>query len=161
MNQRRHLSLVAAAATLMAAAPLDVLYKDWSWLVISVFVIGVVCAVSIGTRALRLPVWSQPLAGTVAVIVTVTLLTARSDAIAGLIPGPAAWARFGQLLSDAGADIRTEAIPVDSDPGLLMVTALGVGLVAVLVDLFAVGLRRPATAGLLMLAVYAVPVAIS
>ena len=51
-------------------------------------------------------------------------------------------------------------IPVRSDPGLLMLTTAGVGLVAVLVDLLAVGLRRPAAAGLPMLAVYAVPVAI-
>jgi transglutaminase-like putative cysteine protease len=41
-----------------------------------------------------------------------------------------------------------------------MLTTAGVGLVAVLVDLLAVGLRRPAAAGLPMLAVYAVPVAI-
>ena len=160
MNQRRHLSLVAAAATLMTAAPLSVLFSDWSWLIDSIFVVAVVCAVSIGVRALRLPIWAQPVAGVIAVALVVTLISARDHAILGLIPGPAAWQQYGQLLSDASDDIQNLGIPVRSDPGLLMLTTAGVGLVAVLVDLLAVGLRRPAAAGLPMLAVYAVPVAI-
>jgi TgpA N-terminal domain/Transglutaminase-like superfamily len=160
MNQRRHLSFVAAAATLMTAAPLHVLFSDWAWLVDCFFVVAVVCAVSIGVRALRLPVWVQPIAGVIAVAMVVTLLSVRDHAILGLIPGPAAWQEFGQLLSSASDDIQNLGIPVRSDPGLLMLTTAGVGLVAVLVDLLAVGLRRPAAAGLPMLAVYAVPVAI-
>ncbi len=43
---------------------------------------------------------------------------------------------------------------------LIMLTTLGVGLVAVVVDLVAVGLRRPALAGLPLLAMYSVPVAV-
>jgi len=160
VNQRRHLSLVAAAATLMTAAPLHVLFSDWAWLIDCIFVVAVVCAVSIGVRALRLPIWAQPVAGVIAVVVVVTLISVRDHAILGLIPGPAAWQQYGQLLSDAGDDIQNLGIPVRSDPGLLMLTTAGVGLVAVLVDLLAVGLRRPAAAGLPMLAVYAVPVAI-
>jgi hypothetical protein len=160
MNQRRHLSFVAAAATLMTAAPLHVLFSDWAWLVDCFFVVAVVCAVSIGVRALRLPVWAQPVAGVITVAMVVTLLSVRDHAILGLIPGPAAWREYGQLLSSASDDIQNLGIPVRSDPGLLMLTTAGVGLVAVLVDLLAVGLRRPAAAGLPMLAVYAVPVAI-
>ena len=45
--------------------------------------------------------------------------------------------------------------------GLLFLTTAGVGVRRVLVDLFAVGLRRPALAGLPMLAIYSVPVAIA
>jgi transglutaminase-like putative cysteine protease len=51
-------------------------------------------------------------------------------------------------------------VPVPDLDALLLLTTLGVGLVAVLVDLTAVGLRRPALAGLPMLAMYSVPVAI-
>ncbi len=144
----------------MTAAPLSVLFSDWSWLIDSIFVVAVVCAVSIGVRALRLPIWAQPVAGVIAVALVVTLISVRDHAILGLIPGPAAWQQYGQLLSDASDDIQNLGIPVRSDPGLLMLTTAGVGLVAVLVDLLAVGLRRPAAAGLPMLAVYAVPVAI-
>ncbi|HEU0239288.1 MAG TPA: DUF3488 and transglutaminase-like domain-containing protein [Micromonosporaceae bacterium] len=160
MNQRRHLSLVAAAATLMAAAPIKVLFNDWSWLVDSIFVVAIVCAVGIGSRAMRLPVWAQPVVGLVAVMLVVTLVSVRDVAIAGLIPGPAAWHKIGDLLTAAGNDIRTLGIPVDSDPGLLMLTTAGIGIVAVFVDFLAVSLHRPAAAGLPLLAVYAVPVAI-
>jgi len=90
VNQRRHLSLVAAAATLMTAAPLSVLFSDWSWLIDSIFVVAIVCAVSIGVRALRLPIWAQPVAGVIAVALVVTLISVRDHAILGLIPGPAA-----------------------------------------------------------------------
>jgi TgpA N-terminal domain/Transglutaminase-like superfamily/Domain of unknown function (DUF4129) len=160
MNQRRHLSLVAAAATLMAAAPIKVLFADWSWLIDGFFVVAVVCAVSIGARALRLPVWAQPVLGLIAVIMVVTLFSVGSHAILGLIPGPDAWRAYGDLLTSAGNDIRTLGIPVRSDPGLLMLSTAGIGAVAVVVDLLAVGLRRPAAAGLPILAVYAVAVAI-
>lgn len=51
------------------------------------------------------------------------------------------------------------AAPVSDRDGLLFVAVLGVAVVALLVDLFAVVLRRPALAGLPMLAVYSVPVA--
>ena len=64
------------------------------------------------------------------------------------------------LLVDAGAQIRDQAVPVPDHDGLLLLTTLGVGSVAILVDLVAVGLRRPALAGLPMLAIYSVPVAV-
>ena len=56
--------------------------------------------------------------------------------------------------------MQTLGIPVDDTPGLLFLTTAGVGLCAVLVDFVAVRMRRPALAGLPMLAIYAVPVAI-
>jgi transglutaminase-like putative cysteine protease len=64
------------------------------------------------------------------------------------------------LLGTAGQQIRTSAVPVPDLEGLLLLTTAGIGLVAVLVDLAAVGIRRPALAGLPMLAIYSVPVAV-
>ena len=45
-------------------------------------------------------------------------------------------------------------------PGIALLAAAGIGLVAVLVDLLAVRLRRAAPAGLPLLAVYSVPAAV-
>jgi transglutaminase-like putative cysteine protease len=56
--------------------------------------------------------------------------------------------------------MRDYAVPVPDRPGLLFLTTLGVGVVALLVDLVTIGLRRPALAGLPMLAIYSVPVAV-
>src|SRR5690606_8063077 len=57
--------------------------------------------------------------------------------------------------------VATQALPVPDHDGLLLLTMAGIGLVAVSIDLLAVGLRRPALTGLPMLAVYSVPVAVS
>jgi hypothetical protein len=67
--------------------------------------------------------------------------------IAAIIPTGETFANFGKLLSTAGTDIRDQAVPVPDRDGLLLLTTGGVVLVAILVDLFAVALRRPALAG--------------
>ena len=51
-------------------------------------------------------------------------------------------------------------MPVPDREALLFVTVLGVGGCAIVVDLLTVGLRKPALAGLPMLAIYSVPVAV-
>lgn len=160
MNQRRHLTLVAAAATLMASAPLKVLFSDWSWLVRGALVVAVVAAVGFAVRASRVPLWAQPLISLVAVIMTVTLLSVREHAFLGLIPTKATLDDITPLLNQASSDIHNLAIPVVGDSGLLLLTTAGIGLCALVVDFVAVGLRRPAAAGLPMLAIYSVPVAI-
>jgi hypothetical protein len=160
MNQRRHLTLVAAAATLMASAPLKVLFNDWSWLVQGTLVVAVVAATGLATRASRVPLWAQPLITLVTVGMAVTLLALRSHAFLGLIPTRASMHDAGALLNQASSDIHNLGIPVTGDPGLLLLTTAGIGLCALVVDFVAVGLRRPAAAGLPMLAIYSVPVAI-
>ena len=52
------------------------------------------------------------------------------------------------------------APPVDATAGVVFVTAGGLSLVALLVDVLAVTVRRPAVAGLPLLAVYCVPAAV-
>jgi TgpA N-terminal domain len=80
--------------------------------------------------------------------------------VLGVIPTGDTFAHFGQLLNQAGLGIREMGIPVTDHEGLLFLTTMGIGLVAVTVDLCAVTLRRPAMAGLPMLAIYSVPVAV-
>ena len=160
MNQRRHLTVIAAAATLLSSIPLEILFAEWGWLVQSTLLVAIICAAMIGARALRTPVWAQPLIGLVAVLFGLTWLQASGHAYAGLIPDADTFRQFGSLVNDAGSDINQLAIPAPSTPGLLFLTTAGIGVCAVLVDLLAVGLRRPALAGLPMLAIYTVPVEI-
>ena len=42
MIASRHIGLVAAAATLLAAAPLSAIFQSWTWLVESVIAVAVV-----------------------------------------------------------------------------------------------------------------------
>lgn len=160
MNQRRHVGLVAAAATLMAATPLATVYDQWTWLFECALAVGAVAGAALLARLARAPVWAQGLAMIGALVIALTWLFPSGHEILALIPGPGTVAHARVLLNAAGNDMRQYGLPAPTTPGLMFLTVLGVGAVAVLVDLLAVGLRRPALAGLPMLAIYSVPVAV-
>src|SRR5262249_2319637 len=86
-----------------------------------------------------------------------TLLFGK-HAFAGLIPTTGTLRHFADLMTQATDDIRNLGIPVPDRDGLLFLITLGVGGVAILVDLFAVGLRQPALAGMPMPPLYSIPV---
>ena len=157
MNQRRHVTLVAAAATLLATAPLSTVFEAWTWSVDCLFVVAAICAAALGTRAVRAPLWAQLLAMFGALVVMVTWLFGKG-ALLGTIPTGTTLTHYGDLLVSAGHDISDYGVPVPDRDGLLFLTAMSVGLVAILVDLVAVSLRRPALAGFPMLAMYWIPV---
>ncbi len=68
--------------------------------------------------------------------------------------------RFVDLAVQGGETIASSAAPAPATPGLRMVVVAGLALVWWTVDLVAVVLRRPAVAGLALLAVYCVPTAL-
>lgn len=160
MNSRRHLGLVAGGATVLASAPISTIFAGWTWLFEGGLMVAAVTGGALGARSLRGRVWAQLLAMLAALLVGLTWLFGEGTAILGLIPTPDTIAQFGALFRQAGEEIQKSFVPVPDLPGLLFISALGMGGVAILVDLFAVGLRRPALAGLPMLAIYSVPVAV-
>jgi transglutaminase-like putative cysteine protease len=160
MNGRRRLGLVAASATILAAAPLSSIFASWTWLVQCILAVGLIAGAAVLARTMRFPVWAQA-AGMVATLVLVlTWMFPSGHEFAALLPTPATFAHFGELFVQAGADARSYGVPVPDRDALLFVTVLGIGGVAIIVDLCTVVLRRPALAGLPMLAIYSVPVAI-
>jgi hypothetical protein len=158
MTGRRRLGLVAAAATLLAAAPIGSIFDSWSWLLRCILAVGLLCGAGVLARTLRFPTWAQALSMVVALLLTLTWMFPSGHEI--LIPQPATFAHFAELFSQAGQDTRSYGVPVPDRDGLLFVTVLGVGAVAILVDLLTVVFRKPALAGLPMLAIYSVPVAV-
>src|SRR3954454_21050157 len=126
--------------------------------------LGVVAAVVSGTGLLVRRFTSSPalvVAAQVAMwAVVMTVIFLPRQAYAGLLPGPDAIDK-GRQLFDLGLRLMHRAAPpVDDTPGVIFVTAGGLTLVALLVDVLAVTLRRPAVAGLPLLAVYCVPAAV-
>src|SRR3954469_21717432 len=126
--------------------------------------LGVVAAVVSGTGLLVRRFTSSPalvVAAQVAMwAVVMTVIFLPRQAYAGLLPGPDAIDE-GRQLFDLGLRVMHRAAPpVDDTPGVIFVTAGGLTLVALLVDVLAVTLRRPAVAGLPLLAVYCVPAAV-
>ena len=117
MNQRRHLTVIAAAATMMSAIPLESLFASWTWIFQCFAIIAIICGAALTGRALRAPVWAQPLIGMGALIIGLTWIHAgTSHALAGLIPDGDTFRYFGQLISTAGTDINQMSIPVDDAP---------------------------------------------
>lgn len=160
MISHRNLGLVAAAATLLAAAPLSAIFDRWTWLVQSTMAVAMVAAVAALARLGRAPRWGQVLAMLGGLLLALTWLFPSGAELLGVVPTPATIGHFGALAEASLVDMRTYRVKVpDTDP-MLFLTVLGIGGVAVLVDLMTVGLRRPALAGLPMLAIYSVPVAI-
>jgi transglutaminase-like putative cysteine protease/uncharacterized membrane protein YhaH (DUF805 family) len=160
MRSRRHMGVVAAIATLMAAAPLSTIFEQWTWLIQCTITVALIAGGATLARTARAPVWVQFLAMAGTLLLALTWLFPSGREIAGILPWTGTLEHFGALLTQSADDMRTFAVRVpDSDP-LLFVTALGIGSVAVMVDVAVVGLRRPALAGLPMLAIYSVPVAV-
>ncbi|GIJ68646.1 transglutaminaseTgpA domain-containing protein [Virgisporangium ochraceum] len=158
MTQRRHISLVAAGATMLAALPLSSVFEKWTWLVGALLVVGAMTAAAVGLRSVRAPIWLPTLGMIVVYILVLTWLFSDGHALLGIIPSPDTIAHFNQLLADAGVTIRDSGVPIDDEDGLLFLAGLGIGAVYLAVDLAAVVARRPAIAGIPMVAVYLVPV---
>ncbi|MFC7479598.1 transglutaminaseTgpA domain-containing protein [Luedemannella flava] len=160
MNARHHVAVIGGIVTLLGSMSLFSVFATWSWFFYSTGAVIVVVGTAMLARSLRVPLWAQVLLMITALTIILTLYFPTGGEFLGLIPGPDTFRHFGELLGEAGAAIQHEAAPVPDLDGLLMIVTLGVGGVAIIVDLCAVGLRRPALAGLALLAIYSVPVAV-
>ncbi|MEV4704804.1 DUF3488 and transglutaminase-like domain-containing protein [Actinoplanes sp. NPDC049316] len=160
MTGRRRLGLVAAAATLLAAAPLSAIFDTWTWLLQCILAVGLIAGAAVLARTLRFPTWAQVAGMILVLLLTLTWMFPSGEELLALIPTPSTFNHFGELFTEAGNDTRSYGVPVPDRDGLLFLAALGIGSVAVAVDVLTVIARRPALAGLPMLAIYSVPVAV-
>ncbi|MCW3817363.1 DUF3488 and transglutaminase-like domain-containing protein [Micromonospora sp. DR5-3] len=160
MTAHRNLGFVAAAATLLAAAPLSAIFQHWTWLVEAAIVVAVVAGAAALSRLARAPLWGQIIAMLAGLTLGLTWVFPGGTELLAFLPTPGTFAHFGELLGASVQDMRTYSVKVDDVDSLLFLAVLGIGAVAVVVDVLSVGLRRPALAGLPMLAIYSVPVAV-
>ncbi|MFH9857761.1 DUF3488 and DUF4129 domain-containing transglutaminase family protein [Streptomyces sp. NPDC017202] len=161
MSGRARLTLCAAAATLMAASALLPLVERTSWILLAAVLLAVQCGVGAATR--RVPL-ARPLTVLAQVLVTLVLLTlvfAREQALAGLVPGPQAFQHFADLLRAGADDVGRYAIPAPLSDGIRLMMIGGVLLIGLAVDTLAVTYRNAAPAGLPLLALYSVAAGLS
>ena len=160
---RLRIRALAALSVLLSATTLLPLLRDASWL--APVVLAVLCIAATGEGLSRLLVsgWTTIVAQLLVLVVLLTLMFVRDQAIAQILPGPDAIRALVDLSSTGFEDIRRFAIPADVTPGISMLLVGGIGFVAVWVDAAACQLRNPApaAAGFGLLAIYAVPVAIA
>lgn len=153
-------TLTAGAATLLASVGLYPLYETAGWFAVAFGAVAVAGVVGAVTRRFGLPAYGCLAGGALALLLYLTVLFASREALLGVVPTPSSLSRIGQLIIDGFHDSNAYAAPVPLLPGIGMLTGLGVGLSALLVDWLAVRLRRAAPAGLPLLAMFSVPAAV-
>lgn len=161
MNRRHNVAVVGGAATLLASAPLTLIFSGlFSWFLPIVFAVVIVVGIGMGLRTLRAPLPVVVAAQLAGLALFLTWTSASGGAVLGIVPTGTTLSDFGTLFKEAADTADKATIPVPDSPGLVFVAVLGIGVVALLVDLFTIGLRTPALAGVPMLAIYVVPMAV-
>ncbi|MBT8226535.1 MAG: transglutaminase domain-containing protein, partial [Dactylosporangium sp.] len=158
--RQRRLTVGAAATTLLAALPLATIFSQWTWMLDALLTVAALGVLGVLLRGLRAPVWVPTVAMVAALPVLLARLFPSHAEVAGIVPTAETLRHFTDLLTTAAIDLRQYSTPVPDRPGFLFLSTLGIASVAIMIDLFVVPLRQPAIAGLPMLAMYSVPVAI-
>ncbi|GAA2732234.1 transglutaminaseTgpA domain-containing protein [Actinocorallia aurantiaca] len=157
---RPGLSVIAALATLLSAASLYPLFQGRSWVLPVTGAVAVVAVTGMAARRLRVHPLFDLLAGPAMLVLYATALYSGASAFLWAIPTPSSVAVLTDVLREGWSTAETYAAPLPVNDGVRLLAVLGVGLVASTVDLLAVRLRRAAPAGLPLLALYSVPVAV-
>ncbi|WP_246251054.1 transglutaminase TgpA family protein [Actinomadura litoris] len=157
---RIRMTLMAGLATLAGSAALYPLFESTNWFWTGLGAVASVAAGGLVFRRLRLPAPLGPAGGLGALVVYLTVVYARDYAFLWFVPTPGSVRHLSDLAAEGQDAVGRYAAPVPLVPGIGLLVAAGVGVVATLVDLLAVGLRRAAPAGLPLLAMYSVPAAV-
>jgi transglutaminase-like putative cysteine protease len=155
MNTR--LTVAAALATVLASIALYPLLTSGTWFWNGIGAVIVVAAVGAATRRRAIPAILCFLAAVGGVLLYLNAVFAGHQSWAGLVPTGASLHHLQVLLHQAMTETSKYAPPVPSRPGIVLLTVGGIGLVAVLTDILAVRLHRPAIAGLPLLVLFCVP----
>ncbi|MGY1913826.1 transglutaminase family protein [Blastococcus sp. SYSU DS0973] len=166
-------SVAAAVATLLGALALTPVFTSRAWVPPVFLVIAAVLAGGLLLRAASARLATRaadpgPLeslgsvvvpAGQLALVACLlTAVFASEGAVAGVVPTPTSLGRLAEVFGNGAAEIREQATPALPLTGLLALTTLFVGLVAVLVDLVATAGRQATLAGVGLLVLFCVPV---
>ena len=155
------MTLAAGAAVALGAAPLGAVFEEWRWIWYAWAAIAAVVGAQLLARSLRLPAVLVPVAGAAGLLVYLTVVFTAQAALLGIVPTPDSLRLLRAGLARGLTNVNELAAPVPTTTGLLLLTAVSLGGVAIVVDVIAVGLRRPAASGLALLALYAVPTAVA
>ncbi len=147
--------VTAGLVALICAVPL-LFWPRWPELVAGLALIGLTAASATGYRPLRGFATLALYLG--ALLIYLNLAFAASHSYARVLPSRGSMAYLGHLVGVAFTQFRASP-PLADTRAVSLVASCGIGLVAVLVDLLAVRMERPALAGLPLLVLFSVPVA--
>ena len=161
MRPDRKMTITAAVACVLTSATATPLFLGWLWFAGAAG--AVITAASAGTLTrLRLPrvppVPTCLAAGVAALLLYLNLVFEGHHSLLYVIPTPGSLARLWDLAGAGVDEAHRYNRPAPDLPGLILLVAAGVGIIAVLTDLIAVRLRSAALAGLPLLVLFGVPV---
>ncbi|MEV7971127.1 DUF3488 and transglutaminase-like domain-containing protein [Sphaerisporangium sp. NPDC088356] len=154
------LPIAAGLATAAVSITLYPLFSGGTWFWTGMGAIIVVTAASALTTRHTVPRWLGPPLELFLLWIYLTVVFAGDEAWALVIPTKDSVVALAELTRAGFTDIPQYAAPVPANPGISLLTAGGIGLIALLVDLLAVRARRAALAGLPLLALFTVPAAV-
>ncbi len=154
-------SLALSGATLLlllvATTALGPLITGSGWWWASAIVAVAVIGGGAGMRAIRTPPSLVPPLEVAALLLALTLLFGGTTSIALVIPTPETFEAFGALAEGARRTIEQQSVPAIPVPALVFAICVGVGAVAVLLDLIVQTVRLPALAAVPILVPVLVP----
>jgi cell division septation protein DedD len=151
-------AVAAGLAVLLAGTCLVAVVQGGTWFADAALAVGVVAALGVALQ--RLPGPAVALGQLVGVLLLLTGLFG-DGAVAGFLPGPAAFGAFGDHVAEAAAQIDSGVAPVVPAPGMLFLITIAFGVLAVIVHAASVTAGAPAAAGVPLLCLVAVPAALS
>lgn len=151
------LPLAAAAALLLACAPLSVLFTTGGWCGVTALSVITVCGVGGLLRALPVPLVLVPLAQSAVFVATLTWFLVDPSVTAGPVGSLLA---MRDLVGEGVVAARESVAPVDATPQTLALLAVLVFLSALLVETLAVGLGLAGFSGVVLLLLAAAPLGI-
>lgn len=148
LSRAQRLALTAASFLFlvigtMALGPL-ISGSSWWWL--CAFVAAGPFLAGFGLRSIRTPPSLVPVLELVVVLLLLTLLFGGGTSIALIVPTGGTFETFNELIVGAQRTIQQQAVPAIPVPPLTFALALGVGLLAVVMDFLVQTARMPALA---------------
>jgi len=152
-------SLALLIAIAVTTGGLHVLFDDQAWWLVVFFVLAAVLGAAATARALVANRFVPTIAATAVLVVLLSLLFAPGSSLLGVIPTLSTIDAFAGQVGAAADSIYRQAIPASAEAPIVFVLCAGVGVVALVCDLVAVALSRPALAGIPLLVILAIPAA--
>jgi transglutaminase-like putative cysteine protease len=150
-------AVAGSVLALVAVFPLLV-YPNWGLRVVGLLIIAITAASRPRLRLLQ--GMACVIVYLAALLIYLNVAFAARLSTGGLVPTSASVSYLSTLYNQ-GLGERIYQPPVPGGPGVILLAAAGIGLMAALTDLLAVRLRSPAIAGLPLLALYCVRITTS
>jgi TgpA N-terminal domain/Transglutaminase-like superfamily/Domain of unknown function (DUF4129) len=161
MMLNRRMTITAGVAVVFVSTVLYPVFMGSGWFYAGIGAVIAVGAAGALSRLRTLPVLVCLAISVLGLLLYLNLVFEARHSWVGFIPTPGSVSALWRLAGAGFTDSRKYAPPVPELAGLVLLSTAGIGLTAIMTDLIAVRLRSAALAGLPLLVLFTVPVAIN